>query len=125
MWESPVYRFAKKIRENRESHDLVIDVTGSARTMDKPGDTLESVFRVLTEGKSPGDTKILDIGAAKLRNTLYLLDQDFLVYAVEFEELQNRMPQAKANWEKAKTYSNFRRIVFPEDFFKLNVKVDI
>lgn len=44
MWESPVYKFAKKIREDGKARELIIDVTGSAPTMDKPGDALERVF---------------------------------------------------------------------------------
>lgn len=99
MWESPVYTFAKKIRDDGKTENLVVDVTGSAPSMSAPGDILEGVFGVLTAGKSPKKTKILDIGAAKLRNTLYLLEKGFQVYAVEFEELGKRMPQAKANWK--------------------------
>lgn len=125
MWESPVYKFAKKIRENGKLRELVIDVTGSAPTMDEPGETLERVFEVLTERRRPGKTKIIDIGAAKLRNSLYLLEKGFLVYAVEFPELAKRMPQAKANWDRARRYPNFKRLVFPKDFFDLRDKVDI
>lgn len=125
MWESPVYTFAKKIRDSGELRDLVIDVTGSAPTMDEPGKTLESVFEVLTHGKSPEKTKILDVGAAKLRNTLHFLKLGFTAYAVEFEELRQRMPQAKASWERARKYTNFKRLIFPKEFFAFKEKVDI
>jgi len=125
MWETPVYKFAKKIREDGKPRELIIDVTGSAPSMDKPGDALERVFEALTKGSVPSKTKILDIGAAKLRNSLYLLGKGFLVYAVEFPELAKRMPQAKANWQKAREHPNFKRLVFPKDFFELDDKVDI
>lgn len=93
--------------------------------MDEPGETLERVFKALTADKQPNEIKILDVGAAKLRNTLYLLREGFVVYAVEFEELPKRMPQAKENWERAKDFDNFRRVTFPKNFFKLHDKVDI
>jgi hypothetical protein len=125
MWESPVYKFERKIRENGKLHNLVVDVTNSAPTFDEPGKQLEGVFDALTDGKTPEKTKILDVGAAKLRNTLYLLDKGFVLYAVEFEELAKRMPQAKTNWARAEDYPNFRKLVFPREFFKLDDKVDL
>ncbi|HMK82099.1 MAG TPA: hypothetical protein VK503_00115 [Candidatus Bathyarchaeia archaeon] len=125
MWESPVYTFKRKIRENGKLRNLVVDVTNSAPTFDEPGKQLEGVFDVLTAGRTPGKTKILDVGAAKLRNTLYLLDKGFILYAVEFEELAKRMPQAKTNWTIAEKYSNFRKLVFPKEFFALKDEVDV
>lgn len=125
MWETPYYRFKKKVyidKKKLKRSDLIIDVTGSAPTMDTPGEQLESVFATLTEGKSPKRTKILDVGAAKLRNTLYLLKKGFQVYAVEFKELIKRMPQTKNMWDEAEKYPNFNKITFPKDFYKLKKK---
>lgn len=127
MWELPVYKINKRIGANgRSKHEeIVIDVTGSAPPMQEPGGALESVFALLTRKLKPTKTRILDIGAAKLRNTLYLLKKGLQVYAVEFEQLAQRMPQARDNWEKARSFSNFKRLIFPVDFFKLKDAIDI
>ncbi len=124
MWESPVYKIKKTVGRGK-SEEITIDVTGSAPSMQKPGGALAGVFALLTKTLKPQKTKILDVGAAKLRNTLYLLKKGFNVYAVEFPQLAERSSQAKENWEKAKTFSNFQRLIFPVDFFKLKDKVDI
>ena len=121
----PCLSVRKKIKNDGANRNITIDVTGSAPTMDEPGETLERVFKTLTADKQPNEIKILDVGAAKLRNTLYLLQEGFVVYAVEFEELPKRMPQAKENWERAKDFDNFRHVTFPKNFFKLHDKVDI
>ncbi len=73
----------------------------------------------------PENTHILDIGAAKLRNTLWLLQKRFHVWAVEFPELRERLPDAKKKWETAEKYSNFHKVTFPKDFINLNEKFDI
>ena len=49
------------------------------------------VFNKLTQGFDPKKTNILDVGAAKLRNTLWLLQKGFNVWAVEFPELKDRL----------------------------------
>jgi len=128
MWESPVYKFAKKrprASGKVATEVITIDVTGSAPTMPGPGAYLEGVFSALTQGRNPKKTSILDFGAAKLRNTLFLLDAGYQVRAVEFPELASRMARAQENWEKAGTYPNFRKIVFPKDFYALKDKIDI
>ena len=129
MWESPIYKFEKKKQKHSgktEKEIITIDVTGSAPTMSDPGDYLKDVFKELTKGKDPKETVILDFGAAKLRNTLHFLKKGYQVRAVEFPELADRMPQAKANWKKAeKKYPNFKKLVFPRDFYALKEKVDI
>ncbi len=122
MWETPIYKFRKKvyidIAKSKRDY-LTIDVTGSAPPMKDPGDQLKSVFEELTKNKLPRNTKILDVGAAKLRNTLYLLENKFNVYAVEYPELAKKMPQAQVNWKKAAKYPNFKKLIFPRDFYSL------
>lgn len=130
VWESPIYKFKKKIYDQNgvaKESEIIIDVTGSAPTMPDPGEYLKRVFTTLANNRNPKKIRILDVGAAKLRNTLWLLKKGFQVYAVEFPELAKRMPQAKKNWEIAeKKYpQNFKKLVFPKDFFKLKQKVDI
>ena len=124
MWESPIYRIEKYVGKARPEL-ITVDVTQSAPSMQKPGGALEGVFSILTKTLKPQRTKILDIGAAKLRNTLYLLKKGFKVYAVEFPQLAERSPQAKKNWDKAQASSDFQKLIFPVDFFKLPDKVDL
>ncbi len=128
MWESPVYKFEKKLQKASGkvvTEVITIDVTGSAPSMSEPGAYLEGVFKALTRGRNPKKTNILDFGAGKLRNTLFLLEQGFQVRAVEFPELASRMPQAHANWDAAENFPNFRKLIFPKDFYALKDKIDI
>src|SRR3989338_9011129 len=101
MWESPIYKFERRREDSQGKiikEEITIDVTGSAPTMSVPGDYLESVFQTILKGKNPSRTIIVDFGAAKLRNTLHLLNKGYYVNAVEFKELSEKMPQAKQNW---------------------------
>ena len=128
MWESPIYKIRKRTYDKNgkeKTEEITIDVTGSAPNMSEPGELLERVFQILTKDKNPKKTNILDVGAAKLRNTIYLLKKGFKVYSVEFPELYKRMNQAKTNLDLAKRYNNFKKLVFPKDFFKLKDKIDI
>ena len=127
MWESPIYNFERK-REDESTGEIkkeifTIDVTGSAPMMEIPGGQLEAVFNKITEGKNPGKIKILDFGAAKLRNTLFLLKKGFQVYAVEFKSVYNR-PQGKRFLELCEKYNNFHKVTFPDDFYKMKNQFD-
>ena len=127
MWESPIYNFERE-REDKKGKIVkelfTIDVTGSAPVMNVPGGQLESVFKKITENKKPSNTKILDFGAAKLRNTLYLLKKGFQVYSVEFKSVYNR-PQGKKFLKLCEKYNNFYKVTFPDDFYKMKDKFDI
>src|SRR3989442_10780892 len=61
MWESPVYKIKKRVHGKLQFEEITIDVTGSAPSMEKPGDTLENVFARLTRKLKPQKTKILDV----------------------------------------------------------------
>ncbi len=122
MWDTPIYKF--KVDENSKT-ELLIDVTGSAPNFDKPGKQLEGTFDTLLEGLNPKETKILDFGAAKLRNTIYLLEKGFTVYSCEFKDLFNRSKQANQFLETARKYSNFKELVFPDDFINFEEKFDV
>jgi len=123
MWESPIYKVTAKIEGKNK--DILIDVTGSAPNFTEPMKQLEGTFEVLFEGLNPQKTKILDFGAAKLRNTLYLLRKGFTVYSCEFEDLFVRSKQAKEFYDECKKYKNFKTLVFPDDFVKFKEKFDI
>lgn len=128
MWESPVYNFEEEIVEKGKivKKPFSINVTYSVpRQFDDPGKALMGVFKKITSNLKPEETNILDVGAGKLRNTLWLLEKGFQVWAVEFDELKERLPDAKKKWELAEKYSNFHGIVSPKDFIRLNEKFDI
>lgn len=128
MWESPIYTFEVDLsqRDGKAGKgNIVIDVTDSAPTMDYPGKYLEGVFNILLRDRDPASTSILDFGAGKMRNTLYLLEQGYQVYASEFPELPRRKKQAKESWDRLAQYPNFRKLVFPVDFYKLKDRMDV
>ncbi|MFA5333984.1 MAG: hypothetical protein WC376_05825 [Candidatus Nanoarchaeia archaeon] len=128
MWESPIYKFEEETTERGRivKRPFSINVTYSApRNLDDPKKALIGVFNKITNNLDPKKTNILDIGAAKLRNTLWLLQKGFNVWAVEFPELKERLPDAKEKWELASTFPNFHSVIFPRDFIKLNKIFDI
>jgi hypothetical protein len=129
MWESPIYRFEEETTDKNGKiikKPFLINVTYSApRNLDNPGKALIGVFERMTHDLNPAETQILDVGAAKLRNTLWLLQKGFNVWAVEFPELRDRLPDAKKRWEAAGQYKNFHNVTFPKDFIDLKEKFDI
>ena len=129
MWENPIYTFEEEVTEKGKitKKPFYVNVTYSApRNLDDPGKALKGVFNKITEGLKPKETHILDIGAAKLRNTLWLLEKGFHVWAVEFPELRDRLEDAKEKWKLAEDkYKNFHKVTFPNDFITLSQKFDI
>jgi hypothetical protein len=129
MWESPIYRFEEETTDEKTGklvkQEFHINVTYSApRNLTVPGIALEGIFNKITTGYDPKNTNILDVGAARLRNTFWFLEKRFNVWAVEFPELQNRLPDVKAKWAAAEAYPNFNKVTFPKDFIELKVKFD-
>jgi len=123
LFESPIYKVIGKI--GRKQQEVLIDVTGSAPTMKIPGTQLESTFKRLLKGRKANNTKILDLGAAKLRNTVYLLKKGYSVNSCEYEDLFQRMGQAVDFLEKAEKYKNFKKLVYPSEFLKNDEKFDV
>ena len=123
MWESPVYKFITKVNETRK--EIFIDVTGSAPSFNEPGKQLEGCFNVLLKGMKPSTTTILDFGAAKLRNTIYLLKKGYKVHACEFEDLFKRSQQANDFLTIARSNKNFKNLVFPDGFITSTLKFDV
>lgn len=123
MWETPIYKF--NVLEKAKRKTIHIDVTGSAPNFKEPGKQLEGVFKTLLNGLEPQKTKILDFGAAKLRNTIYLLKKGYTVYSCEFDDLFKRSKQAEDFLEKAKKYKNFKPLIFPKEFINFNKKFDV
>ncbi len=128
MWESPIYKFEKEVSEKKKiiKKPFLINVTYSTpRNLYDPGNALTEVFKKITEDKDPEKLHILDFGAGKLRNTLWLLKKGFTVHTVEFKELGDRLGDAKEKWKLAKTFLNFKPMVFPGDFIDHDEKFDI
>lgn len=129
MWESPIYTFEEEVSEKGKivKKPFHINVTYSVpRREEDPGKALIGVFNKITKSLDPKKVNILDVGAGKLRNTLWLLEKGFNVWAVEFPELKDRLKDAKEKWDYAeKKYSNFHKVTFPKDFVKLKQKFDI
>jgi hypothetical protein len=123
MWEGPIYKFKIDVEGKKEY--ILIDVTGSAPNFKEPGKQLEGTFKSLLAGLIPSETKILDFGGAKLRNTLYLLKKGYTVYACEFEDLFKRSKQANDFYEECKKFPNFKKLVFPKDFIEFNDTFDV
>lgn len=95
-----------------------MDVTGSAPSDDRPGKLLGCVLDEVIEraGLKTG-ASVVDFGAGKLRNAHYLMNKKFRVYAVEFEQLAGKTPQAQKLWEAAKSFGKrFKPIIFPHEF---------
>jgi len=123
LWKTPIYPFEVVIDGKKEK--LLIDVTGSAPNFKEPGKQLEGTFKVLLKDLEPSETKILDFGAAKLRNTIYLLKQGYQVYSCEFNDLFRRSKQANDFLKEAMKYPNFRKLVFPDEFIDFDGKFDV
>jgi SAM-dependent methyltransferase len=107
--------------------EIAIDVTLSAPPFPDPGDVLESAFGEMFDYlRDKEELKILDFGAAKLRNTVYLLKKGYQVQAVEFEKLLNEAGQAFEMREKAREYKDkFGEPVFPNAFVNAKQRFDL
>lgn len=125
MWESPIYRFSRETTDERQEvvqKPFTVNVTYSVpRKEDGPGAVLIDIFKALTKGRAPAETRILDIGAGKLRNTFWFLHKGFQVWSAEFPELQARLADAAASWTHAATKfpETFHAVTPPQGFLTL------
>jgi hypothetical protein len=125
LWETPFYRF--RIMEEDESNfkEVIFDVTGSAPPMIDVKDTMQSVFKKLLNDHGKEIDTILDFGAAKLRITLYFLNLEKKVCAVEFKEIHEKSNDAKKILESCLSNSRFQNLVFPQPFIGHNYQYDL
>jgi hypothetical protein len=138
MWETPIYRFNQEAGAGREGNlvykQIVIDVTRSAPSFATPGIALGGALKkaVAVTGVGPKDS-ILDFGAGKLRNTIFLLEKGYRVCAVEFAKQFESSQPARENLALAesKFADRFSRLVYPDAFetskqrFKLILLVNV
>jgi SAM-dependent methyltransferase len=75
--------------------------------------------------KELGKTRVLDFGAGKLRNSLFLLSKKvgFRVTAVEFKECLEKR-EGKKRLRKAEAYANFFLKTWPHEFLQSDFRVD-
>jgi SAM-dependent methyltransferase len=130
IWKYPIYRFTvpEGFDENGESlyKEIFIDVTDSAPSFEETKTALRNVLDDTTKLLSKNKALILDFGAGKLRNTLYLLEKGFRVCAVEFEKMYSKTERAKSMYDKAKSHRNkFHKLVFPDQFLASELKFDL
>jgi SAM-dependent methyltransferase len=115
-WEQPLYPFELPSRK------ILVNVTRSCPSFIVPAPAIPDVAAEL---KKQGMTKVLDFGAGKLRNTLYLLGRrtGFRVWAVEFKDCF-QTPAGQQRHAQANRYRDFFFLEFPHQFFESKIEVD-
>jgi SAM-dependent methyltransferase len=115
-WQFPLYSFQLPSRK------ILVNVTRSCPGFDVPAPAIPDVVASLRKNKQ---RRVLDFGAGKLRNTLYLLSRKdgFRVWAVEFKECFEK-PAGKKRLARAKKYPRFFLKKWPDDFLKSDFEVD-
>src|SRR5579859_815947 len=116
IWETPLYHVTLGKRT------VTVNVTRSCPSFEVP---TPGVADVADDLRKAGMLRILDFGAGKLRNSLYLLKKNcgFDVWAVEFSECfatvagQDRLAQAEK-------HKKFFLLEFPNAFLHSDVEVD-
>lgn len=126
MWKRPEYNFRIERLNSRAGISVnshLVNVTKSAPNK-QPGKQIIAVFKRVTQGLIPSETEILDLGAGKLGKSLVLLRQGFNVYSTEYNQLfQSGL--ARTNREIAEYYPNFQKLLFPDEFFSFDRKMDL
>jgi SAM-dependent methyltransferase len=131
MWDSPIYKLNRPLGfdrdENRRYEQIVIDVTKSAPPFSVPGTTLEKALRATIAAAGIGKGQaILDFGAGKLRNALFLLKNGYRVCAVEYKQLFEESDHANSLLQSAKRHKpRFSSLVYPHQFNQSNQKFDL
>ncbi len=115
-WETSLYKFTLARRQ------IIVDVTWSCPNFAVP---TPGIPDLVSELRQSGRKRILDFGAGRLRNSLYLLSQraDFQVTAVEFEKCF-QTPLGQKRLAEAGTYPSFFFKTWPHEFLKASIEVD-
>ena len=115
-WEGPLYEFTLPSRK------IVVNVIRSCPNFDVPAPAVPAVVSQLKTQKT---YRVLDFGAVKLRNSLFLLSQrnTFRVYAVEFKECFET-PAGKQRLTKAQKHKEFFLLTWPHEFLRADFEVD-
>lgn len=115
-WDKPLYEFQLPRRK------IVVNVTRSCPTFSSPS---PGVADVVAELHKSGRKRVLDFGAGKLRNTLYLLSLNagFQVWAVEFKDCFNTQA-GELRLADARKYTKFFLKKWPDEFLESQFEVD-
>ena len=115
-WESPLYEFQLTNRK------VVVNVTRSCPSFSVP---TPGVSDIAAELRKEGRRRVLDFGAGKLRNTLFLLKlkAGFKVWAVEYKDCFET-PAGEERLEKAQNYKGFFLKKWPHEFLGSDFEVD-
>jgi hypothetical protein len=104
LWKSPKYKFRVPQHDGSDGllKEIAINVTGSAPSFPQLSQfmcaAIEKALSLVAKVPSP---RILDVGAGKLRTTLYIMRKapKSQLWAVEYEELRHSSKQAKAMYD--------------------------
>jgi hypothetical protein len=115
-WELPLYAY------DLPSRKIVVNVARSCPSFAVP---TPGIPDVAAELRKEGKHRVLDFGAGKLRNALYLLGRKvgFRVWAVEFKDCFET-PAGQERLEEAKKHAGFFLKKWPDEFLKADFAVD-
>ena len=115
IWQKPLYELTAK-----NGKKIIVDVTSSVSPGLPPNKVITSLIDFL---KQKGVETIIDFGAGALRHVFPLLEADFQVCAVEFDENFAKPVCAKALADAGK-HPNFCTLMYPKDFIRDDRKFD-
>lgn len=129
LWLTPEYTFRVHKKGARgKRREIIIDVTKSAPYFTKVSDSMKYAFVDIERRYLKGKSRIIDFGAGRLRNTLYLLRRGHKVFPVEFQKMF-QTETGKLIEKKLHRYSShFRHVrlpIYPHKFLNWRVKVDL
>jgi hypothetical protein len=109
LWKSPKYKFRVPLHDGSDGllKEVAIDVTGSAPSFTEPSQFMRSAIeKALSLIATVRGPRILDVGAGKLRTTLYIMRQSTTskLWAVEYEQLRTSSEQAQAMYKDAERF---------------------
>jgi hypothetical protein len=130
LWKSPKYKFrVPNLDGDGLLKEIAIDVTGSAPSFPEPSQFMQTAIEhALAQVANISKPRILDVGAGKLRTTLYILrkHRNSKLWAVEYEQLRTSTKQARAMYVQAEGFlDRFNPVVFPHEFVKLTGEFDL
>jgi hypothetical protein len=115
-WATPVYKLTAT-----SGKPITINVTRSVSAGLPPTKVLSE--KIIPFFREQRVERILDFGSGALRHAIPLLEEGFTVCAVDFE-VGYQQPVAAEALRKARNYTNFCELVWPNDFIKDNSRWD-
>ena len=69
--------------------------------------------------KDPSSTTVLDLGAARLRNTKFFVDNGFQGYCADFKDLYKEGSKTEERLLELRKKKNFHQLIFPKDIYNI------